>query len=32
MVTTLRLEDIGTRYGRAEVVSGVSTPVLMGAT
>ena len=30
MVTTLRLEDIGTRYGRAEVVSGVSTPVLMG--
>ncbi|KEO57809.1 MULTISPECIES: ABC transporter ATP-binding protein [Thalassospira] len=30
MVTTLRLEDLGTRYGRAEVVSGVSTPVLTG--
>ena len=29
-MVTLRLEDLGTRYGRVHVVSGVSTPVLTG--
>ncbi|WP_085615269.1 ABC transporter ATP-binding protein [Thalassospira alkalitolerans] len=29
-MVTLRLEDLGTRYGRTYVVSGVTTPVLTG--
>ncbi|MEE1610391.1 ABC transporter ATP-binding protein [Microvirga sp. CF3016] len=30
MVATLQLTDVGVRYGKLEVLSGVTTPVLMG--
>ncbi|MEQ8284366.1 ABC transporter ATP-binding protein [Thalassospira sp.] len=31
-MVTLRLEDIGTRYGKVQVVSGVTTPVIQPGT